>query len=224
MKIRHQYSNSSIVRKEGTKEKRWIGTSPVHPGVHAKIGDQVFVFWILYRQRISASSGPDGVRIVIPYWNSGAIGFLVLWTMVNANFGYLAWRGISHGCVGSQSWTRFHLSELGCVAGVGIVLWIVFGREVVTITQDLLCIRYQVFGLGWSKRFAQSDVQSLGASFFLDHRARGKWDPALVHTELYFSYAGKIRTFGKDISTRDARRLVEVIHQSFPRIVGRSGE
>jgi hypothetical protein len=178
------------------------------------------VFILFHRRNIAISNDLNGVRIAIRYWLGWqSFCFVAAWSLVNVRFGYFERLDISNGIVGPKSWDRLHVSEIFAVLGIGLLVWLVAGREVVTIDAALVRIRREIFGVGWSRNYMVKDVRDIRAGFFLDPKANGKWNPDHVRATLYFGYMGKIQSFGNEIVMQDAVRIENAIRQVFPHIV-----
>lgn len=145
--------------------------------------------------------------------------FILLWNYMNIEMGYGLWMDISNGIVGPRSWDKLHLSEIFGVFGLGILLCLIGGKEVITIDPVCLRIRKGIFGFGWSRNWQRADVKDIRAGWFLDPKARGKWNPDHIRAALYFDSQGKIQSFGRELTTSDALRIEEAICKSFPQIV-----
>ena len=173
----------------------------------------MFVIW--HRKFNLSWADSSGVRIVIPYWLGwGPFAFLVFWNVMNIQMGYWQWQNIANGTVGPRSWDKLHLIEIFAVLGFSILLWLVAGREVVTLDVAHLQIRKEVLGVGWSQRYQLTNVSAVRASCFLDPKANGKWNADHVRAALYFNYMGTMRSFGSELRMEDAL-LVEKTIQSF---------
>lgn len=170
----------------------------------------MFVIW--HRKPVSSFSDSSGVRIVISYWLGWeAFCFIILWNLINIEMGYSEWHKISNGLAGPRSWDKLHLSEILAVFGIAAVLWLAAGREVVTLDSGQLEIRKGVLGLGWSSRYPTTDVAWLHAGWFLDPKARGKWNSDHVRAALYFGCRGKTRSFGNELTMEDAVRIEKLL-------------
>src|SRR5215469_3272292 len=158
----------------------------------------MFVIW--YRKSSSSQADSSGVRIVIPYWLGwGPFSFLVFWNLINIQMGYWQHQNISNGIVGPRSWDKLHLSEIFAVLGLSVLLWIAAGREVISLDNDLLRVRREIFGIGWSRQYLLTEVGEIRAGCFLDPKAGVKWSADHVRAALSFSYQGKIQSFGKEL-------------------------
>jgi|SRR5882724_11836148 len=178
------------------------------------------MFWIPHREKVSISDESGVLRVSIRYWLGWPIfSFLVLWNYINLESGYQQWMGISHGIVGPKSWDKLHLSEIFGVFGLCILLWLIGGKEVITIDSMCLRTRKEILGVGWSRNFQLVEVQRIRSGWFLDPKANGKWNPDHVRAEIYFDCQGKVYTFGKELTTMDAQRIEEAIRNRYSRIV-----
>ena len=178
------------------------------------------MFWIPHREKVSISDDSGVLRVSIRYWLGWPIfSFVVLWNYINLESGYHQWMEISHGIVGPKSWDKLHLSEMFGVLGLCILLWLIGGREVITIDSVCLRIRKEISGVGWSRNFQLVEVQTIRSGWFLDPKARGKWNTDHMRAALYFDFHSKIQSFGKELTTSDALRVEEAVRKSFPQIV-----
>ena len=147
------------------------------------------------------------------------LSFILLWNYMNIEMGYHLWMDISSGIVGPRSWTKLHLSEIFGVFGLGILLCLIGGKEVITIDPVRFRIRKDILGAGWYRNFQLVDVKDIRAGSFLDPKANGKWNPDHVRAGMYFDCQGKIYSFGKALTTMDAQRIEDAIRKACPRIV-----
>jgi hypothetical protein len=145
--------------------------------------------------------------------------FLIFWTYMNIQFGLYEWSNISNGIVGPKSRDRSHISEIFSILGIFLCPWMALGKESVTIDREQLRILRGIWGIGWSKKYALSEVRDLRSGWYLDPRATGKWNPDHVTAAVYFDYKGKIGCFGRELMDSGALQIEEAIRKSFPQIV-----
>jgi hypothetical protein len=178
------------------------------------------MFWIPYRQKLSISNESGELRVSIRYWLGWPMfSFLVLWNYVNIESGYHQWINISNGIVGATSWEKLRLSEIFAVLGFCMLLWLIGGRERITIDSVRLQIRKEILGVGWSRNFQLADIKDIRSGWFFDLKAKGKGNPDYIRAALYFDCHSKTHSFGKELTTSDAIRIEEAIRKVFPQIV-----
>ena len=171
--------------------------------------------FMLHRGKPKIQTRPHGLRIVIPYWFGWPMfSFMVLWTAFNLHFLY------SERFIRATSDPRLYLAWPFSVFGLGILLWLILGRETISFEEPFIKVTRGILGIGPADSFAMSDVQDLRVGSFLDRRAPGgNWDASFVHAGIYFEYNGKTRSFSTEIWEVDAARIVEAIHMHYPGIV-----
>lgn len=175
----------------------------------------MFVIW--HRKLNLTRADLNGVRIVIPYWLGwGPFSFFVFWNLMNIRMGYWQWQNISSGVIGPLSRARLHVCEIFAVLGLSVLLYIVAGREVITLDSNFLRVRREMFGIGWSQQYPLTGVGEIRAGCFLDPRAGGKWSADHVRAAFYFTYQGKMRSCGKELSMEDALKVEKAFHSFRP--------
>ncbi len=172
---------------------------------------------ILFVRKAQIYQVPGGLHIVIPGWlNWGILVFLLWWL-------YLALRGIRSDLTKSlpadTNWSNIGWIALWAIhifAVLGILVWMIAGREILSIDGTLLVLRREILGLGWSREFALGEVRNLGAMSELDLSARGKWNPALLSTSMTFQCNGKTYRFGRGLDRIEAKHVMQAIRARFP--------
>jgi hypothetical protein len=86
---------------------------------------------------------------------------------------------------------------------VGILLWTLFGREVVTTDGRTLSIRYELLGLARERRYDLGEVRALRYVPPADH-ARLR----LPESVIAFEHRGKTIRFGVGLDEAQAQRIV----------------
>ena len=109
---------------------------------------------------------------------------------------------------------------LGEVAAATIILWMLRGREVVTVDRDTLIVRREVFGMGPTQEFDTAHVLNLRASPLpLGMGAHGPSPLALLRQGLgtiAFDYGAKTYRFGISVEEAEARILIRQIEGKVP--------
>jgi hypothetical protein len=93
-------------------------------------------------------------------------------------------------------------------------LWNLGGTEILTINHELVSVRYELFGLSWTRRAALTEVEG----FNWEKRSYGRnGHPSRIALELRdgFWFFSRIR-FAARISQSEAEELIDAIHQRFP--------
>jgi hypothetical protein len=104
-----------------------------------------------------------------------------------------------------------------------VLLWLLFGREIVMIEGGSLSYRRDVFGLGRNRIFPLSDISNLRAAGLYGASARSdRWAfPGLSPGVIAFEYKGKTFRFGPELEEPEAHELVEALRAHLPRRVFR---
>ena len=169
--------------------------------------------FIFHRGNAQIEAGPESLRIVVPYWLGWfPFLFLAVWT-----FATVGWTGGSTG-------TEVFLERAFSALGVGMIIWLIFGAETVTLQAQSMTVWRGIFGIGPSYNFGLADVKGVRVGSFLDPNARGKWDASYVRASVCFEYRGKPTFFGHEIQGSEAAHIVRVIPQYYPQIVYKSSE
>ncbi len=172
---------------------------------------------ILSVRRARIERVPGELRIVIPGWLTWpVVVFLVVWLytaltleareLLHAIHGEIDWQSI-----GWLIFWAFHV-----VAAFGFLLWLIAGREIVTVDGVWLTWRTEILGLGWSRRFPLAEVRNLVPFSQLDPASQGKWDLEFLHTSIVFNVGDKTYRFGRGLAYAEANRVIDAIHQAYP--------
>jgi hypothetical protein len=165
-------------------------------------------WFVFHRENSRISRGPDGLRIVIPYWvGLPSFSFLLLWTCFA---GYYA------------DQTHSYLGDAFVLVGMCALLWITLGREVVSFRAGSFTVWRGMLGIGRSRTFDFVAVKDVRVGSFLDPKAQGKWDPSFVRAVICFEDRGKVCRFGNDISEFEATNIVAAIREYYPQLVYRA--
>ena len=107
-------------------------------------------------------------------------------------------------------------------------LWQIFGKEIITFSNNGITLRHQIFGIGLSRRFYISEINGV---FVTQVRNTNKFIRTRSYGFLNFKH-GKVAfnsgkswlfrepnsfRFGTDLSWDEAKQIVAKIHQRFPK-------
>jgi hypothetical protein len=158
----------------------------------------------------------DTIKITIPSKRSWFVVillafWLVCWTAVESSTaerlvnvdGRLGAKTFLAVCL--TAWTAF-----GIIALYGF-LWLIGGREIVTINSGVLKLRKQIFGLGTIKHYPISDITRMKAC---SPRTRRSDRRKIKRGVIEFYSKGKIIKFGADLDLTEAEILVETFKQN----------
>ena len=161
--------------------------------------------------RFTAESLPGGVRVVIPsrkHWF--AIMFFGLFSALLA---------IDLFIPSEKSPSLFDgVVELAVLAIISVctlwtVLWELGGKEVITIQATTFEHRRAAFGIGFSRRYALSEVRNLRFKEYSFTEWTG-------HGSLAFDYVDKTVRIGRDLPEVEARMLLENLKARIPLKLG----
>jgi hypothetical protein len=166
--------------------------------------------------------GPGSLRIVIParrHWLKVALVccWLVGWALAERAAVLLfmaepaAYRppGFAMVCVGS--WT------LGGMLALLLLVWLIWGREVVTITADALAIRNEISGAGRNRLFEMVYVERFRLRQSRPFLERHMLEPGFAKAGwIEFDYRFRTYRFGTQIDRPEARVLIGMIAEIVP--------
>src|SRR5262245_31140426 len=153
------------------------------------------------------------VILFLGFWLCGwAVGELMLPTKLltgsaprAATTFMLAWLG---------AWT------LGGAAAITIFLWMLAGRETISVTQDALSVRRHVYALGLTRTYALQHLSRLR----LETHAYNMFDPQMMFAfygigggRVAFDYGSSTVRFGNRIEEPDALRILEACRKIVPK-------
>ena len=176
------------------------------------------------RQPPQFSSHLDGYSIHIQGERSALIiGFLLFWLTGWSIGGGFAIRalvlGLTIGPPGMGSASSFLLKWLlfwlvGLLLFGYQLIWQLLGKEVVTLTGDVLRIRQQMGPLGITQNYDVQHVHYLRTQpdewpTSLDKAQRGEWADGSV----LFDYGAKTIRFGKMLREAEAKRIVAFLRE-----------
>ena len=160
-----------------------------------------------------------GLRIVIPGWLGwGAICLHAFWLYWALSLSGNELLGILHGRVDWGTVGSLVFWDIHVLVALPLLFWQLAGREVVFIDGVWLSQRFELFGLGWTRRFPIADVRGLGVSSMLRPDAGTEWRPDMLRSRVSFSYAQKIYRLGWALSYGAALRVVRAIREAYPTV------
>jgi hypothetical protein len=106
-----------------------------------------------------------------------------------------------------------------------VLLWLIGGREIVSVTGMMLQIRYDVFGIGYNRRYDLSQVRFLRlapvAYNVHDLRTTGAfW--GMGHGPIAFDYGSRTVRLGTGLDEAEARVVLEKLAERAPRLAERN--
>lgn len=162
---------------------------------------------------------PGGLQIVIPGWFGwGAIALDVLW---------LSWTAVvSGGEILRILHDKSHWPTSGLLIFWGshvltalvLLLWQLAGCEVIFIDGVTLTQRFQVFGLGWTRRFLLAEVRNLNVSSMFTPIVGTEWRQDKLRNSVSFSYRHKAYRLGWLLSYEAAVRVARAIWGAHPSV------
>ena len=168
---------------------------------------------------------PSGVVITIPApRHKFGMLFLPLW-LVAWTFGEISAIGDLLGPAGDQpiGFLVFWLAgwTVGGVFALGFFLWMLRGRQIIRVERGLLSLRWDVFGLGYSREYEVSRVANLriGASSagnpFGVSRAGAMW--VFTCGPMAFDYGAHTIHFGLAMHEAEAATILPRLSRLLPR-------
>jgi len=112
----------------------------------------------------------------------------------------------------------------GCFAALTL-LWLLAGRERVTVAGDSLAIRREALGLGWTRRYELRNAMNLRVvDAPLDNGPFGMRDPYGVRSGPFmFDYGVRTITFGAALDVAEARTVLARILAAKPALSSNHG-
>jgi hypothetical protein len=114
-------------------------------------------------------------------------------------------------------WTFIWL--IGGIYPLSALAWQLAGVELVEISSYSLNIRWQIFGLGWTKAYVAGDVRDLRVSprplvrYGRGNHLQSFWN---LDGPITFDYGAKTVRFGDGVDEAEAKQIVKLIQQQFP--------
>jgi hypothetical protein len=166
------------------------------------------------KPRAQVVDGASGLRVTIP---ARRVWFLVFFLPV-----WLAGWVVGEVAVGGRLFTDPPSGGEGFFLLVWLVLWTVggllftffwlwnlAGKEVITLDEEALTIRYALGSTGWSRRFDRREVRDLrvSQSVTMDFRSSFGWWLGGNGT-VAFDYGARTYRFGRGIDEAEAKQVV----------------
>jgi hypothetical protein len=120
--------------------------------------------------------------------------------------------------LGPEGLIFLSIFSLVFLAALGLPwVWNIFGREVITVTEEYLSIRHEVLGIGRSRIFDLEHIQTLRyAAPVFDYWQVMYAFYGFGQGSIAFDYGAKTFRFGSNIDEPEAKVLIETIKQRFP--------
>jgi hypothetical protein len=173
------------------------------------------------RSHVTAIAG--GIEVSIPSRRNYLVAAFMAFWLCGWAFGLVM---VSHQLLHPTEGTPmlFLAAWLGgWVIGGGfailLLLWMLAGRERITVTNDAFRIRREAFALGWSRNYALSAVKNLRVveSPPPTPFGFGRRDPfGLTSGPFAFDYGARSKMFGAGLDVAEARTLLSRILAAMP--------
>ncbi len=168
---------------------------------------------------------PSGLVITIPApRHMFAMLFLPLW-LIGWAFGEISAIGDLFGPAGDQpvGFLLFWLAgwTLGGVFTLGFFLWMLSGKQIIRVERGLFSIRWDIFGLGYSREYELSRVVNLrigavgGINPFSIAQSGALW--GLTGGPLGFDYGAHTIRFGLAMHEAEAATILPRLSRLLPR-------
>lgn len=155
----------------------------------------------------------DRVIVHIPsrkHWLQMAVtGFwLVFWL--------LGWTGTATRAIWSRNdlvllvWLAFWVA--GGLAAIASLVWQLAGEMVLEADRFALRVRWQVWGVSWTKAYVASDVRNLGVRPL----GYGRYASRTAGGLITFDYRGQLVRLGTTINEEEVQQIVQTIRQYCP--------
>jgi len=168
---------------------------------------------ILHRRSTQIEATSHALRIVIKYWLGWPVlAFMVVWTSFSVYHAYVDRSNVSTD-------STIYIARAFSILGIGMMFWLICGRETITFHEHSIWVFRGMFGVGWHSSFSVQDVHDMRVGSFLDPYARGKREPRFVRASLFFGYRGKTFRLGNELGELEAERILKAIRQWNPQLV-----
>lgn len=175
---------------------------------------EVIMTFLNSRQSKGYRTEKVGDRIVVYLPNQNPwlqVGFLAIWLM----FWLLGWRGAVSRQVGSKNDVVFLVWLVVWLGGwlataVGF-FWQLAGERVLEIDRYALRIRWELFGLNWTKAYVASDMRNLQVMTY-GNQSTGLW--SWSKPTISFKYGHRTVHLGAGLNGQYARQIVDMICQN----------
>lgn len=175
--------------------------------------------------RHQAGWAGDQLVITIPsrkHWFQ--IPFLAVW-LIFWSFGWFAaFTGLALAPGGGHLFLLLWLTfwTVGGLFAFSTLLWMLVGREKITVSADKFIIRRQIGSLGWSKTFATLDLCDLRVAPAVrpwygrkHNNLQFLWQ---FDGPITFDYGARTYHCGDGVDEAEAKQIVKLIGQQFPQI------
>jgi hypothetical protein len=151
-----------------------------------------------------------------------ALGFGLVWIVV---FSVFFSRSIFSPNYEGESWFPYFW-VLGMILAsaytIAVLLWLLFGVEVIKVDYANIKIRRQIFGLGRTRDYGGDHIRRLRAAPIVyattGYRSSFTWEYlGLSGGQIAFDYGAKTARFGSGLDEAEARMIVDAITQRFHR-------
>jgi hypothetical protein len=166
------------------------------------------------KPRAQVVDEPSGLRVTIPARRNWFLLFflpvwLAGWVVGEVAVGGKLFTDPPSGSEGFFLLVWLVFWTIGGVLFTFFWLWNLAGREVVTLDEEALTIRYALGSAGWSRRFDRREVRDLRASqsVSMDFRSSLGWWLGGFGT-VAFDYGARTYRFGRGIDEAEAKQVV----------------
>lgn len=149
-------------------------------------------------------------RVILPSQVNWSV--LLIFASVAAVFNVTTWMIPTNGSGGPELAFRI-ASPLLAVAAVGLLLWSLFGREIVSFEGFALVVRYELLGMAFCREFDRNEVRNLRPRAVPSTES---WKKSSTDS-IAFDYGPQTFTFG-NLEPTDAVHLAEQLVQRFPEL------
>lgn len=104
------------------------------------------------------------------------------------------------------------------------LLWLLLGEERLDISYDLFCVKRQILGIGLTKSYELLHIKDLrvtshpASSFWNSRRNNNLTTVWKMDGPITFDYGAKTIRFGDGVDEAEAKQIVKLIQQYFPKL------